>query len=201
MADLYDSFATLSAHEIADVHYRIHVRARPSPFAVVAPHGGFIEPGTSEVAAAIAADCFSLYCFESLTLRRKGEGLHITSTRFDEPQALRLVGASDVVIGVHGRKDGADADAVWVGGLHETLRDAICGALLQNGFCAKAVGEGHRLAGRDPANICNKSRRGAGVQIEMPKALRIKLAADAAQRHAFADAVRVALLAEALEAS
>lgn len=199
MADLYDSFETLAAREIADVHYRIHVLARPSPIAVVAPHGGLIEPGTSEVAAAIAADCFSLYCFESLTLRRKGEGLHITSTRFDEPQALKLVSQSDVAIGVHGRKDGADADAVWVGGLHEPLRDAICDALLQNGFCARAVGEGHRLAGRDPANICNRSRRGAGVQIEMPKALRIRFVADAAQRHAFAEAVRMALLAETLE--
>ncbi|WP_036282163.1 poly-gamma-glutamate hydrolase family protein [Methylocystis sp. ATCC 49242] len=193
LADRYESFQSLAAREIEGVHYRIHVAARSSPVVVVAPHGGLIEPGTSEVAAAIAADRFSLYCFESLTMRARGDGLHITSTRFDEPRALRLIEASDVAIGVHGRKNGEDEASVWVGGLHETLRDAICDALLQSGFRAKTVGEGHRLAGRDPANICNRGRRREGVQIEMPKALRIKFAADAAHRHAFADAVRAAL--------
>lgn len=195
MADQYDSFAALAAREIEDVHYRIHVAVRSSPVVIMAPHGGWIEPGTSEAATAIARETHSLYCFESLTMRAKGDGLHITSTRFDEPCALRLVAGSEVAIGVHGRKDGADDASIWVGGLHEPLRDAISLALLDAGFRAKAVGEGHPLAGRDPRNICNKGRRGAGAQIEIPRALRIKFARDAPHLDVFAEAVRAALTA------
>lgn len=193
MADQYHSFAALAAREVKDVHYRIRLTARRSPIAIVAPHGGFIEPGTSELAAAIAGKTHSLYCFESLTMRAKGDGLHITSTRFDEPQALLLAARSDIVVGVHGRKNGADASTVWVGGLHEELRDAISAALTDGGFQAKAVAEGHPLAGRDPANICNKGRLGAGVQLELPRALRIAFARDATNSRAFAEAVRGAL--------
>lgn len=193
MADQYDSFATLAANEIDGLHYRICVVERDSPFAIVAPHGGRIERGTSEIAAAIAGDRFSLYCFESLVPREPGKSLHIASTRFDEPRALRLVAASEIAIGVHGRKDGMDGASIWVGGLFESLRDAIRDALLNAGFKASSVGEGHRLAGRHPANICNKGRRGAGVQLELPKTLRIALANEHGRRAAFASAVRNAL--------
>ncbi len=192
MADRYDSFVTLAANEIEGVDYRIHVDERASPVAIVAPHGGLIEPGTSEISAAIAADRFSLYCFEGLT-KVDGRSLHITSTRFDEPQALALVTAAEVAIGVHGRKDRGDEASIWVGGLHEILRDAICEALASAGFKAKPVGDGHRLAGRDPANICNRCRRGAGVQLELPRALRIQFANNRSLQNAFAEKVRAAV--------
>ncbi|MEF3365193.1 poly-gamma-glutamate hydrolase family protein [Methylocystis sp. 9N] len=193
MADLYDSFATLAANEIEGVDYRIHIAPRASPFAIVAPHGGRIERGTSQIAAAIASNRFSLYCFESLRPRAKGKSLHIASTRFDEPQALRLVAASEIAMGVHGRIDGVDRASVWVGGLHESLRDAICDALVRAGFEAKAVGEGHRLSGRDPANICNRCGRGAGVQLELPETLRTAMANEPSRRAALGAAVRDAL--------
>ncbi len=193
MADQYDSFAALAANEIEGVHYRIRVVARPSPVAVVAPHGGLIEPGTSEAATAIAQQTHSLYCFESLSRRASGDGLHITSTCFDEPQALRLVALSETVVGVHGRKNGADEASIWVGGLHEALRDDIAGRLLRAGFRAEAIGERRPLAGRDPANICNRGRLGAGVQLELPRALRVTFAQDSALLDAFARAVRAAL--------
>jgi phage replication-related protein YjqB (UPF0714/DUF867 family) len=199
MVDQYHSFAELAAHEREGVDYRIHVLSRPSPVAVVAPHGGWIEPGAAEAARAIAGEAFSLYCFESLRRRAKGDGLHITSTRFDEPQALALIAASRLVVGVHGRKDGSDAAAVWVGGLAEAMRDAICAALLAAGFRATAVGEGHPLAGRDPLNICNRGLDGAGVQLELPRALRIGFAAEDGRRTAFGDAVRGALMAAAAD--
>ena len=88
MSDLYDSYADLAAGEAEGIHYRIRVIDRASPIAVVAPHGGRIEAGTSQTAALIAADIFSLYCFEGLVAGRR---LHITSARFDEPRALALV--------------------------------------------------------------------------------------------------------------
>ncbi|MGD9657451.1 MAG: poly-gamma-glutamate hydrolase family protein [Methylocystis sp.] len=192
MADRYDSFATLAAYEIQGVDYRIRIARRASPIAIIAPHGGLIEPATSDIAAAIAADRFSLYCFEGLN-RANSARLHITSSRFDEPRALALVTASEVAIGVHGRKDQGDDASIWVGGLHESLRDAICEALAGAGFKAKAVGEGHRLAGRDPANICNRGRLGAGVQLELPKTLRDALVRELTGCAALAAAVRDAL--------
>jgi phage replication-related protein YjqB (UPF0714/DUF867 family) len=194
MADQYHSFAALSAREREGVHYRVRVTPRPSPIAILAPHGGWIEPGSSEAAEAIAGTSFSLYCFESLMKRAKGDGLHITSTRFDEPRALRLVAASHIVVGVHGRKDGSDEASIWVGGLHEALRELVCAALLDGGFRARPVGEGHPLAGRDPANICNRGRAGAGVQLELPRALRISFSEETSRRDAFGAAVRRALM-------
>jgi phage replication-related protein YjqB (UPF0714/DUF867 family) len=194
MVDQYQSFAALASREKEGVHYRIRLAPRPSPVAVLAPHGGYIEPGTSEAAHEIAGESFSLYCFESLSLRARGDGLHITSTRFDEPQALRLVEASHIVVGVHGRKDGADDASIWVGGLHEPLRDAISAALHSSGFRAKSVGDGHPLAGRDPMNICNRGRGRAGVQLELPRALRMSFAQETARRRAFGETVRQALL-------
>lgn len=194
MPDQYDSFAALAAHEVMGVDYRIRVTARQSPVAVMAPHGGWIEPGTSQIAAAIAGDDHSLYCFESLRRRARAETLHITSTRFDEPQALALIAASETVLTVHGRKDGPDTAAIWVGGRDADLRAAIAAALCGADFSAKAVADGHPLAGSDPANICNRGRRGAGVQMELPRALRLELMDDAARCASLALAVRRALV-------
>ncbi|WP_442753317.1 poly-gamma-glutamate hydrolase family protein [Methylocystis sp. JAN1] len=193
MPDQYDSFAGLAAREIEGVHYRIHVVERASPIAIVAPHGGWIEPGTSHLATAIAGADHSLYRFDSLSRRTRETTMHITSTRFDEPRALALIGASDVVLTIHGRKNGDDHASIWVGGLHETLRDGIVAALAQSGFAAKAVCEGHPLSGRDPANICNRGRLGAGVQIELPKALRLELLFARPRLALLASAVRAAI--------
>ena len=191
MADRYHAFADLGASEIEGIHYRICVTNRTSPVAIVAPHGGEIEPGTSQIAAAIAGDTFSLYCFEGLIPGRPHGDLHIRSERFDEPKGLRLVEASQLAVGVHGRKNGDDRLAVWVGGLDKRLRDAVSAALVFDGFSAKTTG--HDLPGKAPTNICNRGRRKAGVQLEIPRTLRDKLVAEPQQRQAFAAAVRQAI--------
>lgn len=193
MVDQYSNFAQLAAREVEGVHYRIHVVARPSPIAIVAPHGGWIEPGTSHVATAIAGADHSLYRFDSLARRTRETTMHITSTRFDEPRALALIAASDIVLAIHGRKNGDDNAAIWVGGRHGSLRDGIAAALTQSGFAAKPVGDGHPLSGRDPSNICNRGRFGAGVQIELPKALRLELLFARPKLALLARAVRAAI--------
>ena len=74
----YPNFAALNHAERQGVDFEIVCHPRPSPVAVIAPHGGAIEPSTSEIAAAIAGREFNLYCFEG----RKPKGntaLHITS--------------------------------------------------------------------------------------------------------------------------
>lgn len=193
MPDKYDSFASLAAHEVFEVDYCIRLSVRQSPVAILAPHGGWIEPGTSHLAEAIAGDDHSFYCFESLRRRARADTLHITSTRFDEPQALALIATSETIVTVHGRKDGPDSAATWVGGRNADLRAAIHAALSAAGFGAKVVSDGHPLAGVDPDNLCNRGRRGAGVQLELPRALRLALIDDEARRASFALAVRAAL--------
>ena len=48
--------------------------------------------------------------------------------------------------------------------------------------------EGHRYAGRHPDNICNRGRRGAGVQLELTGRLR-----GGPQEAVFVDTVRAVL--------
>ncbi len=190
MSDLYDSYADLAAGEAEGVHYRIRVIERASPIAIVAPHGGRIEAGTSQTAALIAADLFSLYCFEGLVAGRR---LHITSARFDEPRALALVESSDIAVGVHGRADRGDHRTIWLGGLHESLRDAIGAALERTGF---KTSTDHHMQGKAPGNICNRGRLRAGVQLELPMSLRNAFLNDPFARQAFASAVRDTIVTE-----
>lgn len=190
MSDLYGSYADLAAGEAEGVHYRIRVIERASPIAVVAPHGGRIEAGTSQTAALIAADVFSLYCFEGLV---SGRRLHITSARFDEPRALALVESSDIAIGVHGRADRGDHRTIWLGGLHESLRDEIGAALERVGF---KTSTDHHMQGKAPGNICNRGRLRAGVQLELPMSLRISFLNDPFARQAFGSAVRDTIVTE-----
>jgi phage replication-related protein YjqB (UPF0714/DUF867 family) len=190
VSDLYGSYADLAAGEAEGVHYRIRVIDRASPIVVVAPHGGRIEAGTSQTAALIAADVFSLYCFEGLV---SGRRLHITSARFDEPRALALVESADIAIGVHGRADRGDHRTIWLGGLHESLRDAIGAALERVGF---KTSTDHHMQGKAPGNICNRGRLRAGVQLELPMSLRNAFLNDPFARQAFGSAVRDTIVTE-----
>ena len=83
MADKYRNFAELARSERSGIDYDVLVRRARPAFAIIAPHGGGIEPGTSEIADAVAGLTHSFYTFEGL--RTSGNtDLHITSTRYDE---------------------------------------------------------------------------------------------------------------------
>lgn len=58
--DKYGSFAELEKNELPTA-YRVVRIDRDSPVVVAAPHGGKIEPGTSDLARQIADDDLSLY--------------------------------------------------------------------------------------------------------------------------------------------
>ncbi len=194
--DRYSNFAELAAGERAGVDYQIHVENRGTPLAIIAPHGGRIEPGTLEIAATIAGDALSFYAFEALRAAGKRGSLHITSARFDEPLALALVGEAQKVVAIHGRANDGDPLTVGVGGLDTALRDKIAAALTTAGFAAAVVAQGS-LTGRDPANICNRGVTGAGVQLELPRGLRGQLMTEPARLRAFRDAVcRAAMASE-----
>ena len=191
--DRYGSFSALREHEIEGVDYRIHMEERSSRVAIIAPHGGFIEPATSQIALEIASESFSFYCFEGLSPDRLHHELHVTSEHFDEPMALSLVPKSPIVVAIHGRTDRGDPETSWVGGLDTSLRDLIVQALHQSGFRAAARVKGEALAGTSVSNICNRGRRNAGVQLEIPRGIRDALISDAEKLKQYAGSVRQAI--------
>lgn len=169
MADTYDNFADLAANEREGEDFCIVAREGRSGLVILAPHGGKIEPHTSSIATAIAADDHALYLFEG----RKAHGngcLHVTSEHFDEPRCLALVSRSKLALGLHGAK-GAN-DIVILGGRNARAKALVLAALGR--FGATDIGQAH-LLGRSPDNICNRARE-SGVQLEISLGLRNKLA-------------------------
>lgn len=185
MPDRYTSFVDLAANEKPDIDYRIRVVDRGSEIGILAPHGGWIEPGTSEIAEAIAGSVFSFYAFESLKNAPHGH-FHITSHRFDEPKGVALVNRCLMSIAIHGRRDEGN-NAVWLGGRADRLRDAIGVSLRDAGFEAAL---NIRLPGTEETNICNRTRSAQGVQLELPRRLRSQLMSDANLLRSFCEAVR-----------
>jgi phage replication-related protein YjqB (UPF0714/DUF867 family) len=168
MADTYANFLELARHERRGKDFRVRFRTSNSKTAIVAPHGGGIEPGTSEVANAIARGGFSFYAFEGTKARGNGR-LHITSTRFDEPTCMALVSGAEHVIAIHG--ENSQEKIVFLGGKDKVCRDRIRRALQRDGFLVKRH-PSVRLQGTDDLNICNRSCKRAGVQIELSQGLR-----------------------------
>ncbi len=170
----FSSYRELSLNRTEGRDFQIRKKQRASRVAIIAPHGGTIEPVTSKLAVATAGDSFSWYCFEGLKGNRGN--LHITSAKFDEPLCLELIAPCDIVIAMHGRKDDVDPTVVFVGGLHEDLREVVSSDLSGAGF--PATTNSVKFPGRDRSNICNRGRTGRGVQLEMPRSLRDKLDGD-----------------------
>lgn len=195
MTDRYGSFVDLEAGSREGVDYRIRLEDRGSPFVILAPHGGTIEPETARIAEALAGPDLSFYAFEALGPGAHGD-FHITSHRFDEPRALDLVGRSRIAVAVHGRKDDG-TDTVWLGGRAIDLRDVIGDALRDAGFTAET---NRRLPGIHETNICNRTRSGTGVQLELPMSLRRLLAREPEELTRFSRAVRSALVSIGLVA-
>jgi len=187
--DRYRDYVELSAHEREGSDYRIVAEARNSPVVVLAPHGGSIEPTTSAIAAAIAGHDHSLYCFEGLSAQRPHSDLHITSELFDEPRARTMV--ANALFAVHGRRNRGERDTTWLGGLDRGLIGFAAAELSSAGF--KCLADGPELSGKAPANICNATQSGRGLQLELPRDLRDRLRGDTAILQGFAAAIRAAI--------
>lgn len=165
----YAGFADLARAQREGHDFRIEVLTRPhSDVAIVAPHGGGIEDGTSELARAVADDDLNLYLFEGCRPAYNYRALHLTSHRFDEPRCLALLERCERVVTVHGC-DGEDP-VILAGGLDVDLARELAAALERAQF--EVATEGHRFPATNPANICNRGARGRGVQLEIPHRLR-----------------------------
>jgi phage replication-related protein YjqB (UPF0714/DUF867 family) len=166
--DKYSSFEHLRQKEREGESYRIRIRKGNRLVAVVAPHGGAIEPGTSEIAEAIAGCDYTLYSFEGIKAAHNFE-MHITSASFDEPFGVSIVKNARLVIAVHGCS--GNGEVIYVGGRDSELKGRICAALLSAGFPVEECSR-PGLRGTDARNICNRGLTGAGVQLEISRGLR-----------------------------
>ena len=165
--DKYNNFEELKHFEKINADYRIFISDRGSPTTIIAPHGGKIEPKTSEIAAGIARDQFKYYSFEGLK-PSDNRRLHITSHNFDEPQALQLLMRSQTVVAVHACRD--EKAVVYPGGRDEELLGAIVKELNAAGI--SVVNQNIKYQGVKPDNICNRGASGRGAQLEISRGLR-----------------------------
>jgi phage replication-related protein YjqB (UPF0714/DUF867 family) len=145
---------------------------------VLAIHGGGIEGGTSEIALAVAGyhpatfaqatDCLGLrdlWIFEGL-LADQNSQLHVTSTNYNDPIALKLVQISRRCLSLHGLSDAAGSADIQIGGLDTELSSIVLEELTDAGISA-AISTDLGTNGNDLKNICNKTTISAGVQLEM----------------------------------
>ena len=187
MPDKYANFANLSQSEPVG-SFRIEIRPTGSSVVLIAPHAGKIEPGTSEICRSIAGNDLTYYLFEGCK-QSGNRDLHITSSRFDEPQALAVAAGAQIIVTVHGQS-GTDR-FVNVGGLADELCASIINSLVDAGFSANRQNN-PMLQGREPSNICNCGTSGKGVQLEISRCLRDALVADPELLSEFTAAVRSA---------
>ena len=173
----YDSFVAFKANETVGIDYRIRVRQGRSGIAVMAIHGGGIEPGTTEIAEAVAGEVHTFYSFSGLKPSGNAR-LHISSRKFDEPLGLDIARRARTTITIHGCRD--TKAITYLGGRHHRLKLQIKQALTAAGFAAV---DGLRFSGINPKNICNKNRSGMGVQLEISIGMRKRFFEDITRLH------------------
>ena len=170
MDKYYKSYQELKKYNIYGVDYRIETKIKfPSNLLVVAPHGGTIEPGTSEIAKKIAFEKFNYYSFESL--RDYGAhyiSLHITSHLFDEPECLKWSRQHKWVATIHGCN--VESKKIYLGGRNRELVAYVKESLKRSYFTVED--SGHKYRGVHPSNICNIGKKKSGLQIELSIPLR-----------------------------
>ena len=171
MTDAYLKFEDLQAQAKKGLDYEIVSRKGRSAYAVMAPHGGAIEPGTTEIAEGVAGKQHAFYTFKGIRSAGNAE-LHLTSSRFDEPEGRMIASQVETVLTIHGCQ-GSDAQ-VYVGGRQARLVEKLVEHLNNTGFQA-VPSTTAGLRGVDRNNLCNGGRLGAGVQLELTRGLRQKM--------------------------
>lgn len=146
---------------------------------VVAPHGGGIEPGTSELCVAIAgyhpatlaATGGAVYDYWMLEGLRSADNdqLHVTTTHCDDAMALSLCGGARTVLSLHGCSvaTAGGMGTVLVGGRDTVLRGLLIARLDDAGFDAVDATGHPSLGGVAPENLTNRTLLGAGAQLEI----------------------------------
>lgn len=167
--DHYENFAELEKTERKGRDYQVTVIDHKDPITVMAIHGGLIELGSSQLARRIAGSDKNLYLFEGVR-NKHNQLLHLTSTRFDEPQALKLVKQSENCVSIHGYRDTENA-GICIGGLNQDLAKSIYKNLREAKLKYDVFFPCELFPGKEPDNIVNRCKN-KGVQLEVSSKLR-----------------------------
>jgi phage replication-related protein YjqB (UPF0714/DUF867 family) len=156
---------------------------------ILAPHGGGIEPGTSELCLAVAGYhpaslpqipaagvTYDYWMFEGLRDSGNPE-LHVTSTGCDDGVAVSLCAGSLNALALHGFLPrppdmSEDDQIVLAGGGNTVLAGYLLEGLCRAGFDARDAGQHGELNGDARCNIVNRTLLGMGAQLELSKPLR-----------------------------
>jgi phage replication-related protein YjqB (UPF0714/DUF867 family) len=160
--DMYPSLVSLKKHLRKDEDYRIRIADRHADVTILAPHGGFIEPGSSVLARAIAASEHNLFDFQGLN-RQNPMDLHVTATRFRDSQLTGMLKRSRVALSIHGMGNQGHTD-IWLGGRNQKLKALVLRRLTAAGFTVNPDSPQYR--GESPQNVVNLAPE-AGVQLEL----------------------------------
>ncbi len=168
----YQSYEQLSNSAREGTDYRIETHQGISDAVIIAPHGGKIEPGASQITKAIAGEDHSFYSLEGLKSENNHD-LSIPSEKFDESRALKIVGKANRVIAIHIFFSGEKEELVHLGGLDTDLKQKIKDSLEEEGFITQESGA--NFESKNLKNICNRGNREKGVNIGIARALMQKL--------------------------
>lgn len=146
---------------------------------LVVPHGGGIEPGSSEIMRAVAdMGGWAWYEFAGFLRQANKAELHIDSTTYDEPTLVGLLPRAAFVIAFHGCDEAGDP-IVYTGGLWQAGREAVIASVnagsSDHGITAIDASAAHvpaHLKGLDPANLTNRGRFAEGIQLEFSRSAR-----------------------------
>ncbi|MEB7434496.1 poly-gamma-glutamate hydrolase family protein [Staphylococcus pasteuri] len=166
--DYYKSMTQLEKSTKEGVDWKKETSNKGSKVLIVAPHGGNIEQGTSELTKLLAQQGgYDYFSFEGIRNSNNTQ-LHVTSTHYDDPTLNKMVKGRTANISIHGAK--GDDQIVFLGGVKSKLRDAIQLQLRSRGFTVKVPPE--YLGGLNNQNFINKNQNSTGIQLELTTALR-----------------------------
>lgn len=166
--DRYRSIQELLA-STSEQNYCIDYCNRGTQVLLVAPHGGKLEPGTSQLVKALAGESYSYYDFQGLTDKFDPE-VHVASTRFDCPYLQPLLNQAELALTFHGCCD--PGQTVYLGGLDRENIQNLWHRLETAGF---KVAEHVYHRGVSSKNICNRARSGKGIQVELSNDWQLEL--------------------------
>jgi len=146
---------------------------------LIAPHGGGIEPGSSEIMRAVAElGGWAWYEFAGFLRQGNKEALHITSADFDEPTLKAMLPQAGFVVAFHGSSESKEP-LVYVGGKwklgRQTISASINAAFREHGIRAlDAIDHdvAPHLRGLGDSSVTNCGKRAQGVQLEFTRAAR-----------------------------
>lgn len=167
-SDKYKSMTELMSVVPAGTQWEIVTKNLYSDTLVTAIHGGGIEIGTSELAEEVATESNKDY-FSFLGKKSSNNSeLHVTSTNYDEPTLFTMLRRSLYSVAIHGAS--GDDKVIYVGGADTTNKAIMKSELINAGFEAQDAPD--NLAGLEPNNISNQTKRKGCVQLELTTALR-----------------------------